>query len=194
MPISEVTPEMRRNAKAVNFGIVYGISAFGLGEGLSIGRKEAQEYIDQYFETYPDVKKYLDRQVQNAKDTGSVRTLFGRIRPIPEINSSNFMQRSFGERVAMNSPIQGTAADIMKIAMNKVNMALSGLNEKGEQVSEPFKSKIVLQVHDELLVETAPEELEAVKALIKKNMENAAKLHVKLSADVNSGDNWDGCH
>ena len=194
VPISEVTPEMRRNAKAVNFGIVYGISAFGLGEGLSIGRKEAQEYIDQYFETYPDVKKYLDRQVQNAKDTGSVRTLFGRIRPIPEINSSNFMQRSFGERVAMNSPIQGTAADIMKIAMNKVNMALSGLNEKGEQVSEPFKSKIVLQVHDELLVETAPEELEAVKALIKKNMENAAKLHVKLSADVNSGDNWDGCH
>ncbi|MDO4438457.1 MAG: DNA polymerase I [Eubacteriales bacterium] len=194
VPISEVTADMRRNAKAVNFGIVYGISAFGLGEGLSIGRKEAQEYIDQYFETYPEVKNYLDKQVQNARDTGCVKTLFGRIRPVPEINSSNFMQRSFGERVAMNSPIQGTAADIMKIAMNKVNMALSGLNEKGERVSEPFKSKIVLQVHDELLVETALDELEAVKKLIKTNMENAARLHVKLSADVNSGDNWDDCH
>lgn len=183
VPVEEVTPEMRRNAKAVNFGIVYGISAFGLGEGLSISRKEANEYIEQYFRSYPKVKEYLDTQVTEAKERGYVRTLFGRIRPIPELKSSNFMQRSFGERIAMNSPIQGTAADIMKIAMNRTAEALKGM-----------KSRIVLQVHDELLIETAPEELEQVSALVKTCMEEAADLPVRLSAEVRSGDTWYDCH
>ena len=194
VPLSDVTPEMRRNAKAVNFGIVYGISAYGLGEGLSISQKEAKGYINKYFETYPGVKKFLDDQVAHAKENGFVRTFFGRIRPIPELSSSNFMQRSFGERVAMNSPIQGTAADIMKIAMNRVNMALSGLTPEGERVREPMRSHIVLQVHDELLIETAPEELAEVKAMVKKLMEEAAELSVKLAVDVQSGDNWYDCH
>ena len=194
VPLSDVTPEMRRNAKAVNFGIVYGISAYGLGEGLSISQKEAKGYINKYFETYPGVKKFLDDQVAHAKENGFVRTFFGRIRPIPELSSSNFMQRSFGERVAMNSPIQGTAADIMKIAMNRVNMALSGLTPEGERIREPMKSHIVLQVHDELLIETAPEELAEVKAMVKKLMEEAAELSVKLAVDVQSGDNWYDCH
>ena len=194
VPLSDVTPEMRRNAKAVNFGIVYGISAYGLGEGLSISQKEAKGYINKYFETYPGVKKFLDDQVAHAKENGFVRTFFGRIRPIPELSSSNFMQRSFGERVAMNSPIQGTAADIMKIAMNRVNMALSGLTPEGERIREPMRSHIVLQVHDELLIETAPEELAEVKAMVKKLMEEAAELSVKLAVDVQSGDNWYDCH
>ena len=194
VPLSDVTPEMRRNAKAVNFGIVYGISAYGLGEGLSISQKEAKGYINKYFETYPGVKNFLDDQVAHAKENGFVRTFFGRIRPIPELSSSNFMQRSFGERVAMNSPIQGTAADIMKIAMNRVNMALSGLTPEGERIREPMKSHIVLQVHDELLIETAPEELAEVKAMVKKLMEEAAELSVKLAVDVQSGDNWYDCH
>ena len=119
-PFEEVTDLQRRNAKAVNFGIVYGISSFGLSQDLSISRKEAAEYIEQYFATYPEVKKFLDRQVENAKKEGYVTTMFGRRRPVPELSSSNFMQRSFGERVAMNSPIQGTAADIIKIAMIRV--------------------------------------------------------------------------
>ena len=183
VPIDEVTPEMRRNAKAVNFGIVYGISAFGLGEGLSISRKEANEYIDKYFESYPKVKEYLDASVAHAKEKGYVKTYFGRIRQIPELKSSNFMQRSFGERIAMNSPIQGTAADIMKIAMNRADRALSGM-----------RSRIVLQVHDELLIETAPEELEDVKRIIKDCMEHAADLPVRLSVEVESGDSWYDCH
>ena len=183
VPIDEVTPEMRRNAKAVNFGIVYGISAFGLGEGLSISRKEANEYIDKYFESYPKVKEYLDASVAHAKENGYVKTYFGRIRQIPELKSSNFMQRSFGERIAMNSPIQGTAADIMKIAMNRADRALEGM-----------RSRIVLQVHDELLIETAPEELEEVKRIIKECMEHAADLPVSLSVEVESGNSWYDCH
>ena len=182
-PIDEVTPEMRRNAKAVNFGIVYGISAFGLGEGLSISRKEANEYIDKYFESYPKVKEYLDGCVEDAKKQGFVRTYFGRIRPIPELKSSNFMQRNFGERIAMNAPIQGTAADIMKIAMNSTDEALKGM-----------KSRIVLQVHDELLIETALDEVENVKRIVKDCMENAAQLAVRLMADVRDGGNWYECH
>ncbi len=183
VPAEDVTAEMRRNAKAVNFGIVYGISAFGLGEGLSISRKEAEKYIEQYFESYPKVKEYLDKCVSNARRDGSVRTYFGRLRPIPELKSSNFMQRSFGERIAMNSPIQGTAADIMKIAMNRTNEALRGM-----------RSRLVLQVHDELLIETAPEELEAVKNIVKTCMEEAAELKVRLLAEVRDGKNWYECH
>ncbi len=183
VPIEEVTPEMRRNAKAVNFGIVYGISAFGLGEGLSISRKEANDYISKYFESYPKVKEYLDASVAHAKEKGYVTTYFGRVRQIPELRSSNFMQRSFGERIAMNSPIQGTAADIMKIAMNRTDRALAGM-----------RSRIVLQVHDELLIETAPEELEDVKRIVKDCMEHAADLPVDLSVEVESGATWFDCH
>ncbi len=183
VPVDEVTSEMRRNAKAVNFGIVYGISAFGLGEGLSISRKEANEYINKYFDSYPKVREYLESSVAHAKENGYVTTYFGRIRPIPELKSSNFMQRSFGERIAMNSPIQGTAADIMKIAMNRVDEALKGM-----------KSRIVLQVHDELLIETAEDELEEVMALVKDCMEHAADLPVSLSVEVKSGATWYDCH
>ena len=144
IPLDEVTPQQRRNAKAVNFGIVYGISAFGLSEDLSITRKEATDYIQKYFETYPGVKVFLDHMVKEGREKGYVTTLFGRRRPIPELKSSNFNQRSFGERVAMNSPIQGTAADIMKIAMIRVDRRLR---------EEGFAARIILQVHDELLVE-----------------------------------------
>ena len=185
VPMDEVTPEMRRNAKAVNFGIVYGISAFGLGEGLSIDRKEAQSYINKYFETYPKVKEFLDSQVAHAKENGYVLTVFNRLRPIPEINSSNFMQRSFGERVAMNSPIQGTAADIMKLAMVAVDRELE---------KRKLGSRIVLQVHDELLVECPTEEVDEVRSILKEKMEDAAKLKVKLITDINVGETWYDCH
>ncbi len=194
VPLSEVTPEMRRNAKAVNFGIVYGISAFGLGEGLSIGRAEAQEYIDRYFATYPGVKEYLDGSVDFAKEHGYVTTFFGRRRPIPELSSSNFMQRSFGERAAMNSPIQGTAADIMKIAMNSVNMRLSGLDRSGNSIGKAYGSRIVLQVHDELLIEARKDEVDEVCQLVKESMEGAARLKVRLSCDIKVGDSWYECH
>ncbi|SEF46025.1 DNA polymerase I [Eubacterium ruminantium] len=178
VPQNEVDPDMRRKAKAVNFGIIYGISSFGLGQDLDISRKEAQEYIDKYFESYPKVKEFLDNEVEKAKQSGTVKTMFGRIRPIPELKSSNFMQRSFGERIAMNSPIQGTAADIIKIAMINVSKELLGRG---------LRSRLILQIHDELLIETAPEELEVVKNILKATMENAASLKVKLIADVHEG-------
>lgn len=181
IPLNEVTPLQRRNAKAVNFGIVYGISAFGLSEDLSISRKEALEYINKYFETYPGVKKFLDGEVAKGKEMGYVETMYGRRRPIPELKSANFMQRSFGERVAMNSPIQGTAADIMKLAMIAVDRELRERN---------LKSRIVLQVHDELLVETWKEELEEVTALLEDKMKHAAELKVSLEVEAHSGDNW----
>ena len=181
IPLGEVTPLQRRNAKAVNFGIVYGISAFGLSEDLSISRKEAEEYIDKYFETYPGVKAFLDRQVEEGKEKGFVVTLFGRRRPIPELKSANFMQRSFGERVAMNSPIQGTAADIMKLAMIAVDRELRKRN---------LKSKIVLQVHDELLVETWKPEITEVEEILEKKMREAADLRVALEVEAHSGGSW----
>ena len=181
IPFDEVTPAQRSNAKAVNFGIVYGISSFGLGQDLNITRKEAESYINQYFTTYPGIKQYLDGLVAEAKETGSVSTLYGRKRPVPEIASSNFMQRSFGERIAMNSPIQGTAADIMKIAMLRVDAALK---EQG------LKTKILLQIHDELLLEAPKEEASVVAELLQKEMMAAAKLSVPLSVEVKTGDNW----
>lgn len=185
VPLEEVTPELRRNAKAVNFGIVYGISAFGLSEGLSISRSEAKEYIERYFAAYPDVKKYLDGEVAFAHEHGYVKTIFGRRRPVPDINASNFMRRSFSERVAMNSPIQGSAADIMKKAMNEVNRALR---------AGGYASRIVLQVHDELLIEAPVAEQEAVKALLVDKMQHAVDLAVELVADANVGMNWDSAH
>ena len=180
-PFEEVTDLQRRNAKAVNFGIVYGISSFGLSQDLSISRKEAAAYIDQYFETYPGIKRFLDACVQNAKDSGESRTLYERRRPIPELGSSNFMQRQFGERVAMNAPIQGTAADIMKIAMIRVYRSLLG---------EGLKSRILLQVHDELLLEVYEDEVEQVREILYRDMKGAAELSVELEIDVHTGKNW----
>ena len=177
----EVTDLQRRNAKAVNFGIVYGISSFGLSQDLSITRKEAAEYIERYFETYPGIKTFLDNMVAQAKDEGYVSTLFGRRRPVPELSSSNFMQRQFGERVAMNAPIQGTAADIMKIAMIAVDRELKNRN---------LKSRLVLQVHDELLIETWKDEVETVQQILKECMENAATIDVPLDVDMHQGDSW----
>ena len=181
VPLKEVTSLQRRNAKAVNFGIVYGISSFGLSEGLSITRKEASEYIEKYFETYPGVKVFLDKLVAEAKEEGYAISMFGRRRLVPELKSSNFMQRSFGERVAMNSPIQGTAADIIKIAMIRVDQELK---------KQGLKSRIVLQVHDELLIETYREELEKVKALLVHEMKHAVDLHVPLEVEAKVGDSW----
>ncbi|MBR5799671.1 MAG: DNA polymerase I [Lachnospiraceae bacterium] len=180
-PFEEVTDLQRRNAKAVNFGIVYGISSFGLSQDLSITRKEAAAYIEQYFETYPKVKKFLDESVAQAKTEGAISTLYGRRRPIPELSSSNFMQRSFGERVAMNSPIQGTAADIMKIAMVRVYRRLK---------EEGLASKIILQVHDELLIETKADEKEQVARILEEEMKGAADLAVSLEIDLHTGENW----
>lgn len=180
-PFDEVTSLQRRNAKAVNFGIVYGISSFGLSQDLSISRKEAAEYIKKYFETYPKIKEFLDKTVEDAKKDGYVTTLFGRRRPIPELSSSNFMQRSFGERVAMNSPIQGTAADIIKIAMIRVNRRLK---EQG------LRSRIVLQVHDELLIEAHQDEVLKVSDILRDEMQKAADLSVPLEVDMHKGENW----
>lgn len=181
VPMDEVDDLMRRNAKAVNFGIVYGISSFGLAEDLDISKKEAAAYIESYFATYPGVKKFLDETVEHAKKTGITRTLFGRIRQIPELSSSNFMQRSFGERVAMNSPIQGTAADIIKIAMIRVHQRLQ---------KEQLRSSLILQIHDELLIETHKDEVEQVKQILVEEMMHAADLLVPLSVSVSVGNTW----
>ena len=181
VPFDEVTDQMRRNAKAVNFGIVYGISSFGLSQGLSISRKEAQDYINDYFHTYPKIKAFLDRLVRNAREKGYAESLFGRRRPVPELKSSNFMQRSFGERVAMNSPIQGTAADIIKIAMIRV---FNRLRKEGMQ------SKLILQIHDELLIEAPKDEAERARALLEEEMKAAASLDVVLETDCHIGTDW----
>lgn len=181
IPFDQVTDLQRRNAKAVNFGIVYGISSFGLSQDLSITRKEASEYIAQYFVTYPKIKEFLDRTVEEAKREGYVSTMFGRRRPVPELRSSNFMQRSFGERVAMNAPIQGTAADIIKIAMVRVNERLK---------AEKLKSRLILQIHDELLIEAAIDELDEVKRILSQEMQGAAELSVNLEIDMHTGNNW----
>ena len=180
-PFEEVTDLQRRNAKAVNFGIVYGISSFGLSQDLSITRKEAADYIEQYFKTYPGVKQFLDDMVASARKEGYVATMYGRRRPIPELASSNFMQRSFGERVAMNSPIQGTAADIMKIAMIRV---WERLHQEG------LRSRLILQVHDELLIETLQEEEAQVRVILAEEMQQAADLAVTLEVDMNVGSDW----
>ncbi|MDD3277894.1 MAG: DNA polymerase I [Lachnospiraceae bacterium] len=181
IPFDEVTPLQRRNAKAVNFGIVYGISSFGLSQDLSITRKEAADYIQNYFETYPRIKEFLDDSVEQAKKDGYVTTMFGRRRPVPELKSSNFMQRSFGERVAMNSPIQGTAADIIKIAMIRVDERLR---------RECSRAKLILQVHDELLIEAPKEDTQLVCRLLEEEMKGAADLAVALEVDMHTGENW----
>ncbi len=180
-PLEEVTSQQRSNAKAVNFGIVYGISSFGLSQDLSISRKEADNYIKQYFKTYPGIKAFLDHSVESAKETGYAVTLFGRRRPVPELSASNFMQRQFGERIAMNSPIQGTAADIIKIAMVNVSRRLK---------RENLKSRLILQIHDELLIEATPDEVDVIKKILSEEMPGAAKLAVPLEISMNEGQNW----
>lgn len=180
-PLDEVTPAQRSNAKAVNFGIVYGISSFGLGQDLNISRKEAEGYIKSYFESYPGIKAYLDGLVESAKNTGFAVTEYGRRRPVPELTSSNFMERQLGERIAMNSPIQGTAADIIKIAMINVNRRLK---------AEGLKSELILQIHDELLIETEPSEKKRVIEILTDTMKHAADLSVELEVSGNEGDTW----
>ena len=183
-PLDEVTKEQRSAAKAVNFGIVYGISDFGLGEQLGISRKKAKQYIEQYLELYSGIKKFMDEVVEKAKETGYVETLFKRRRYIQELKSKNYMVRQFGQRAAMNTPIQGTAADIMKIAMIKVLKELQ---------KRKMKSKIVLQVHDEMMIEAALDEVDEVTNILKESMETAAKLNVPLIAEVSEAANWYDC-
>lgn len=178
---NEVTPKKRRNAKAVNFGILYGISSFGLSEDLGIDVKEAKRFIDNYLETYPGIKEYMDNLKKEAYENGYVKTLFGRERILDELKSNNFMVRSSGERMALNTPIQGTSADIMKIAMINVHKELE---------KRKLKAKLIIQVHDELLVDTPKEELEKVIEILKDKMENAYKLKVPLKVDINYGNNW----
>ena len=181
IPLEEVTKEKRSEAKAVNFGIVYGISDFGLAGQLGISRKLAKTYIDQYLEKYPKIKLFMDNIVEEAKENGYVETLFHRRRYIPEISSNNYMVRQFGNRVAMNAPIQGTAADIMKIAMINVYNSLKNNN---------LEAKLLLQIHDELLIESPIDEKERVKEILRKSMEDATKLKVPLKVDLNEADTW----
>lgn len=182
VPESEVTPTQRRSAKAVNFGIIYGISDFGLSQNANLSRKEAKLYIEKYFATYPSVKEYMDSNVKFARENGYIKTIMGRIRRIPEINSNVYQTRQFGERVAMNMPLQGSASDIIKMAMIKVEEALKNL-----------KSKLILQIHDELIVDTCPGEESTVKQILKDCMENVVTLKVPLPVDINVGKTWFDC-
>ena len=183
-PINEVTKEQRSNAKAVNFGIVYGISDFGLAEQLGISRKKAKQYIDEYLTEYAGIKEFMENIIEKTKEKGYVETIFHRRRYVPELNSKNYMVRQFGNRVAMNTPIQGTAADIMKIAMINVNKELK---KRG------LKAKIILQVHDEMMIEAPEGEKEEVKDIMKKEMESAIQLKIPLVAEISEAKNWYDC-
>ena len=179
--LKEVDSDMRRKAKTANFGIIYGISVFGLAERMNVERKEAKELIDGYFETYPGVKAYMDQSIRVAQEKGYVETIFHRKRFLPDINSRNAVVRGYAERNAINAPIQGSAADIIKIAMNRVY-------ERMKQ--EGLESRLVLQVHDELLIETKKEEIEEVSRILEEEMKGAADLAVELDVDMHQGDNW----
>ncbi len=181
IPVEEITVLERSKAKAVNFGVIYGMSAFGLSTEIKVTRNEADRYIKDYYEKHGKVKRFMDEMIAKGKELGYVTTIFNRRRYIKEINASNFMTRQLGERLAMNSPIQGSAADIIKIAMNKVYKAL----KEGE-----YESRLILQIHDELIIETHKDELEIIKKLLQKNMEEAMRLKVNLAVDVNVGENW----
>jgi DNA polymerase-1 len=176
-----VTPELRRNAKAVNFGIVYGLSPFGLAAQLGIPQSEAQRYIQDYFARYAGVRRFIDRQIEEVRRTGETRTLFGRRRPIPDINSRNPNARGFAERTAVNTPLQGTAADLIKLAMIRIDAELQ---------SRRLETAMLLQVHDELVFEAPPEELDEIKRLVKHEMENVYRLEVPLVVDIGVGANW----
>ncbi len=183
--LDKVSIDARRIAKTVNFGVIYGISPFGLSEALSISREDAKQYIEQYFERHPGVKSYIDKCIDDARCNGYVTTLFGRKRAVPEIHSKNTNVRQQGERLAVNSPIQGAAADIIKIAMARIWKALT---EKG------LRSRMILQVHDELLFEVLPEELEVMMELVRKEMEGVLTLSVPLRVDIHYGKNWAEAH
>ena len=181
VPLDDVTPLMRSNAKAVNFGIIYGMSEYGLAKNLKISPSEARNYINSYFSEYPEVKEYMDKNVSLAKESGYATTMLGRKRQIRELTSSNYNLRQFGERVAMNMPLQGSAADIIKLAMLKVDKRLK---------DENLKSQLILQVHDELIIDTLVGEKDKVEKLLKEEMENAVNLAVTLTVSVGSGKNW----
>ena len=181
VPLDQVTPAMRRSAKAVNFGIVYGISAFSLSQDIGVSVAEAKAYMDNYFARYQGVKRYMEAVVQSAREKGYVETLYHRRRSMPELKSSNFNLRSFGERVALNMPIQGTAADIIKLAMVRVDCRLR---------RELPGARLVLQIHDELIVECPEEAGEQAKAILQEEMMRVAKLNVPLIADAHIGKNW----
>ena len=185
VPLGEVTPQMRSSAKAVNFGIVYGISAFSLAQDIRVSPAEARAYIEAYLEKYHGVREYMDRVIKEAKERGYVETLFGRRRPVPELKASNFNTRSFGERVARNMPIQGTAADIIKLAMVNVRRRLR---------AEGLEARLILQVHDELIAECPEREAERVAALLEEEMERAVQLSVPLTAEAHSGHSWSEAH
>lgn len=185
MPLSEVTPTLRSRAKAVNFGIVYGISAFSLAQDIGVWPSEAKTYMDAYMEKYHGVRDYMKNIVVQAREDGYVSTLFGRRRELPELKSSNFNMRSFGERVALNMPIQGTAADIIKLAMVNVQKRLS---------AEGMKSRLILQVHDELIVECPEGEADKAAEILRQEMENAVSLAVPLTVDVHAGHSWAEAH
>ena len=185
VPVEQVTPQLRSRAKAVNFGIVYGQQAFGLAQSLGISYGEAKEMIDRYFEAYPGVRAYLDDTVAQAKELGYAETMFGRRRHIPELRSGNAAQRGFGERTAMNHPMQGSAADIIKLAMTEVQRRL---------MDGGFQAKLLLQVHDELDFSVPEAEIEALSAMVKDVMENIAELRVPLDVDVSFGDTWAEAH
>lgn len=185
VPLDEVTPVLRSRAKAVNFGIVYGISAYSLSQDIGVWPSEAKVYMDAYMEKYHGVRDYMKRIVEQAREQGYVTTLYGRRRYLPELKSSNFNMRSFGERVALNMPIQGTAADIIKLAMVNVHRRLE---------KEDLRAKLILQVHDELIVECPENEREAVSAILREEMEQVAALRVPLVAEANSGKSWAEAH
>lgn len=185
LPVEMVTKQMRSSAKAVNFGIVYGIGAFSLAKDIGVTRKQAQEYIDNYLNTYSGVREYMQRVIELARDRGYSETLFKRRRYLPELNASNFMVRSGGERIARNMPIQGTAADIIKIAMIRVDKRIT---------EEKLDARLILQVHDELIVEVGEKDAEKALKLVCEEMENACKMKVKLRADGNIGKTWYDAH
>ena len=182
IPWEQVTPEERSHAKAVNFGIIYGISDFGLARNIGISRAQAKQYIESYFARYSTIHGYMEELVRQAKETGITRTMFGRMRTLTDINSKNFTRRSLAERMAMNTPIQGSAADIIKLAMNAVQRELE---------QRQLRSRLLVQVHDELVLEVPADELELVKTLLKRTMEEAVTLSVPLIADLHYGKNWE---
>jgi len=185
VPLDEVTREQRSNAKTVNFGIVYGVSAFGLSNQTNLSRSEAKELIDTYYETYPKLKAYMSEQVDFARDNGYVQTVLGRRRYLKDINSRNAIVRGAAERNAVNAPIQGSAADIIKLAMINIHKRFE---------KEQFKSKMLLQVHDELVFDAHKDELEIITPIIKQEMENAYKLNVPLDVELGIGENWLEAH
>ncbi len=177
----EVTSSMRSSAKAVNFGIVYGISDFGLARQLDIPNKQAKEFIEKYLETFPGIKEYMDSTIEDGRDKGYVSTIFNRRIYLPDLKATNYNRRSAAERIAMNAPIQGSAADIIKLAMIKVYDSINKMN---------LKSKLILQVHDELIIDTAPDEIDVVSRILIDNMQNVYKLDCPLTVNISQGDNW----